>query len=135
MKKQFAIFLLCLPFMGYSGSVRAEEICSYAPSQSYVINRITSGLSGVGTGALLVMQSAGLSIAADGGGAYALAGAGGAIAGSSMAIPALIVAGVAAVSAGMALELGCIRENHPGAVREVGEFAERFHRGALAVIR
>lgn len=127
-----AIFL---PFTVCLESVHAGEICSYAPSQSYAVNRITSGLGGAGTGALVTMQATGLSMIADGSGSYALAGAGGAVASSSIAVPVLIAASIAAAGTGIALELGCIRENHPDAVREIGAFAESLHQAALAVIR
>ena len=113
----------------------ADELCSYAPSKSYVVNRISSGLGGAGTGALAVMQTAGLSMVADGSGSYMIAGAGGSVAGTSIVVPALIVAGVAAAGTGIALELGCIQINHPATVRHIEEYAESIYQIALAVFR
>ena len=122
--------LAACPFFSH-----ADELCSYAPSKSYVVNRISSGLGGAGTGALAVMHTTGLSMVADGSGSYVLAGAGGVVAGSSIAIPALIVASVAAVGAGIALELGCIKKNHPDTARSIEKHAESLHQSALAVFR
>ena len=113
----------------------ADELCSYAPSKSYVVNRISSGLGGAGTGALVAMQATELTVVADGSGSAVLAGASGAVAGSPVVISVLIVAGIIAAGTGIALELGCMKQNYPDTTEKIIGITGKVQQATLAVFR
>ncbi len=108
----------------------AEVVCSYAPSQSATVNRITAAAGGAGVGASAILSATGLQFVAHSGGGYILTGSGGYVAGtllSPILIPTVIVATVVVGGATVALELTCAPRNHPQAVERVKEITASFN--------
>ncbi len=135
MNKKITMSLIGLGLTACATSVHADELCSYAPSKSYVVNRIASGLGGAGIGALIAMHATGLTVVANGSGSAVIAGASGAVAGSPVVIPVLIAAGIIAAGAGIALELGCMKQNHPEKSEKIIGIAGKAQQATLAVFR
>lgn len=101
---------------------RTNVICAYAPSQSPAVNKISSTIAGAGTGAVVTLQSFGLTVVQHSSGAYILTGAGGYLAatmtGAAVAaftIPVTVFVGGSAI----AVELACAPSNHPDLVDKV----------------
>lgn len=108
----------------------AEVVCSYAPSQSATVNRITAAAGGAGVGASAILSATGLQFVAHSGGGYILTGSGGYVAGtllSPIIIPTVITATVVIGGATIALELTCAPRNHPQAVDRVKEITVSFN--------
>lgn len=112
-----------------------DVVCSYAPSQSAAVNRITAGAGGAGVGAAAMLQATGLSIVTHSSGGYILTGAGGYIAGtllSPLVVPVAIVASVVVGGTVIAVELSCAPKNHPDAINKVKEMTAEFKRAILS---
>lgn len=107
-----------------------EVVCSYAPSQSAAVNRITAAAGGAGAGASAILSATGLQFVAHSGGGYILTGTGGYVAGtllSPILIPTVIVASVAVVGGTVALQLSCAPVNHPDAIKKVQQITAAFN--------
>lgn len=108
-----------------------DVVCSYAPSQSVVVNGIASGVGGAGAGAAAILQAAGLTAVSHSAGGYIFTGAGGYVAGTlgyAIVAPVLITASVVVGGTAIALELSCAPNNHPDAVNKVKEITAEFSR-------
>ena len=106
-----------------------DVICSYAPSQNAMVNRISSGFGGAASGVAAIMQSVGMTAVSHSSGAYILTGAGGYISGTigtAVLAPVLITTGVVIGGVAVSVELTCAPKNHPEAVRKVNEIAAEF---------
>lgn len=113
-----------------------DVVCSYAPSQSVMVNRITAGIGGAGAGAAAILQAAGMTAVTHSSGAYILTGAGGYVAGTigaAIVAPVLITASVVVAGTAVAVELTCAPTNHPAAVKRVHEITEEFNRSVRSV--
>lgn len=107
-----------------------EVVCSYAPSQSAAVNRITAGAGGAGAGAAAMLQATGLSLVTHSSGAYILTGSGGYVAGSLLSpllVPMIVTASVIVGGTAIALELSCAAKNHPDAVNSVRSITAKFN--------
>jgi hypothetical protein len=112
-----------------------DVICSYAPSKSAVVSRISAGVGGAGAGAAAILQSAGLTVVAHSSGAYIFTGTGGYVAGTmgvAVVAPVIIIASVLVGGSAIALELTCLPKNHPDAIKKVDQFTAEFHRAVLS---
>jgi hypothetical protein len=108
-----------------------DVVCSYAPTESVAVNRITAGLGGAGVGASAILQATGLSLVAHSSGAYILTGSGGYVAGtllSPLAVPVLVTASVVVGGTAIALTLSCAPKNHPKAIESVAHATEAFNK-------
>lgn len=108
-----------------------DVVCSYAPSQSVIVNRISSGVGGAGAGAAAILQAAGLTAVPHIGGGYIFTGTAGYVAGTlgyAIVAPVLITASVVVGGTAIALELSCAPKNHPDAVKKVNEITAEFIR-------
>lgn len=110
-----------------------EFICSYAPSQSEAVNRISALLGGGAAGAEAILISSGLTVVSHSSGMPILTGAGGYIAGTmtgalvtSVVIPVGVVVGGAVTT----LELACAPKNHPELVQKVLDGAKEYSASA-----
>ncbi len=130
--KSFAIGILL--FVGTANAQtlpNSDVICSYAPSQSAVVNGLVGAAGGASVTTLAIAQATGLSVVAHSSGAYILTGAGGYIAGTlGTAIVAPVIVGVGVVVGGTAVtvEMLCAPKNHPEYVKKVNDAAEEFMR-------
>lgn len=109
--------------------VSTDVVCSYAPSQSVVVNRIASGVGGAGAGAATILQAAGLTAVSHSAGGYIFTGAGGYVAGTlgyAIVAPVLITASVVVGGTAIVLELSCAPKNHPDAVNKVKGMTAEF---------
>lgn len=113
-----------------------DVVCSYAPSQSVAVNRITAGIGGAGAGAAAILQAAGMTAVTHSSGAYILTGSGGYIAGTigaAVVAPILITAGVAVAGTVVVVELTCAPTNHPYATKRVLEITDEFNKSVRSV--
>jgi len=113
-----------------------DVVCSYAPSQSAIVNRITSCVGGAGVGAEAILQAAGLTAVHHSSGAYIFTGAGGYVAGTfgtAIVAPVLIVTSVVVAGTAVALELSCAPVNHPDSVNKVKEITAEFTRAVSSI--
>ena len=108
----------------------ADVVCSYAPSQSAVVNRIMAGGGGAGVGAAAMLQATGLQFVAHSSGGYILTGAGGYVAGtllSPLVVPAAVTVTVIVASTAIVVELSCAPRNHPDAINSVKKITAEFN--------
>lgn len=106
-----------------------DLICTYAPSQSAVVNHVASVAGGGAAAAAAVSKAAGLTAVAHSSGAYIFTGAGGYVAGTlGTAFTGPLVIGIGIVVGGSAVtvELLCAPKNHPGLVARVESAAQDF---------
>jgi len=108
----------------------SDVVCSYAPSKSAAVNRITAGTGGAGVGAAAILQATGLQFVAHSGGGYILTGAGGYVAGTllsplvvSISVAATVIIGGTAI----VVELSCAPRNHPDAINSVKRITAEFN--------
>jgi hypothetical protein len=116
--------------------VATDVVCSYAPSQSVAVNRITAQIGGAGAGAAAILQAAGMTAVTHSSGAYILTGTGGYIAGTigaAVIAPILITASVVVAGTAVAVELTCAPTNHPSATKKVLEITEEFNKSVRSV--
>ena len=112
------------------GESTAEVVCSYAPSQSAAVNRITAGTRGAGVGAAALLQATGLQFVAHSSGGYILTGAGGYVAGtllSPLVVPTVFAATVIVGGTAIVVELSCAPRNHPDAIKSVKQITAEFN--------
>lgn len=134
MYKQFLILLIALVAKSAEANGTTDAVCTYAPSQSVIVNRISTGVGGAGLGAAAILQAAGLSAVMHSSGAYIFTGAGGYVAGTlGMAIvaPVLITTSVVVGGSVIALELTCAPKNHPDSLRKMKEITAEFTKETL----
>lgn len=115
--------------------VTTDVVCSYAPSQSAIVNRITSGIGGAGVGAEAILLAAGLTAVQHSGGGYIFTGTTGYVSGTlgyAIVAPVLVTASVVVAGSAIALELTCMPKNHPDAVKKVKEITAEFQKGLVA---
>jgi len=108
----------------------ADVVCSYAPSQSGAVNRITAGTGGANVGAAALLQATGLQFVAHSSGGYILTGAGGYVAGtllSPLVIPTVVAASVIVGGTAIVVELSCAPRNHPDAMNSVKKITAEFN--------
>ncbi len=113
-----------------NAATTTQVVCSYAPSQSAMVNRITAAAGGAGAGAAAILSATGLQFVAHSGGGYILTGSGGYVAGtllSPILVPTVIAATVVVGGATIALQLTCAPTNHPQAVARVKEVTASFN--------
>ena len=129
--KRTSIVVICLAFMSssvYSG-VTTEVICSYAPSQSATVNRISSLVAGAGVGSDIALSFAGLTSVSHSSGASIFTGVGGYIAGTmpgAIASTALVTASILVAGTVVTYELACAPKNHPELVKKVMDGAQEY---------
>lgn len=107
-----------------------QIVCSYAPSQSAMVNRITAAAGGAGAGASAILSATGLQFVAHSGGGYILTGSGGYVAGTLLSAATVVPAAIVTVAAGTGvflIELSCAPLNHPKAVSRVKEVTAAFN--------
>jgi hypothetical protein len=129
-KKQLAAAAIVFSASTSYATTTTDVICSYAPSQSVAVNRITAGVGGAGLGAAAILKATGLTMVAHSSGAYILTGSGGYVAGtllSPLAAPLLVTASVLVGGTAVALQLSCAPKNHPDAVKSVANATEAFN--------
>lgn len=129
-KRLFLGVALALMLSMSHAETTTEVVCSYAPSQSAMVNRITAAAGGAGAGAAAILSATGLQFVAHSGGGYILTGSGGYVAGtllSPILVSTVIVATVLVGGATIALELTCAPKNHPQAVNRVREITAAFN--------
>ena len=115
--------------MSFADNV-ADVVCSYAPSQSTAVNRISAGTGGAGVGAAALLQATGLQFVAHSSGGYILTGAGGYVAGnllSPLVVPAVVTATVIVSGTAIVVELSCASRNHPDAIQSVKQITAEFN--------
>jgi hypothetical protein len=106
-----------------------EVICSYAPSQSATVNRISSLVSGAGAGTELTMFFTGVSPVLHSSGATIFTGSAGYIAGTmpgAIAATTMVTAGLLVAGAVVTFELACAPKNHPEMVASVLDGARSY---------
>lgn len=119
MKKLAQLFILCLAFalsLDCRSEVTTDVICSYAPSQNAIVNKIGSFAGGSSVGAEVTLFANGLTIVPHSSGGLIMAGSGGYIAGTmtgSVVTTTLITAGVIVAGTALTVELACVPKNHP----------------------
>lgn len=109
----------------------ADVVCSYAPSQSAAVNRITAGTGGAGVGAATLLQATGLQFVMHSSGGYILTGAGGYVAGtllSPLVVPTVVAATVIVSGTAIVVELSCAPKNHPDAIKSVKQITAEFNK-------
>jgi hypothetical protein len=134
-KKLFITGLMALVPVASNAATNTDIVCSYAPSQSAAVNRITATASGATVGAAAMLQATGLSIVAHSSGGYILTGAGGYVAGTLVGpfvVPVAVTASVIVAGAVVAVELTCAPRNHPDAVKSVARITKEFNRAVRA---
>lgn len=112
----------------------SDVYCTYVPSQSAAVKRITSGLGGTAVGAVALLKATGLTVVTHSSGGYLLTGASGYVAGtlvSPLVVPVLITATVVVGGAAVAVELTCSPQNHPDAVKKVKQITAEFNKAVL----
>lgn len=117
-----------------------EAMCSWAPSQFVVVDRITSAAGGAAAGAGTILQAAkskGLKFVEHSSGRFILTSRGGYVTGTLLAtetgiIPVVITVSVVVGGAAIALELWCAPVNHPDAVKKVKAITAEFQRALLS---
>ena len=108
-----------------------QVVCSYAPSQSAMVNRITAAAGGAGAGAAAILSATGLQFVAHSGGGYILTGSGGYVAGtllSPILVPTVIATTVVVGGATIVLQLTCAPTNHSKTVERVKEVTASFNK-------
>lgn len=134
-KQIFLGAAMALAAMTSQAQTTTDVVCSYAPSQSAAVNRITAGVGGAGAGAAAILEATGLTLVAHSSGGYILTGAGGYVAGtllSPLVVPVLITASVVVAGGVIAVELSCAPKNHPDAINKVKALTAEFSRAVLS---
>jgi hypothetical protein len=134
-KKLFLGAAIAMMVSTAQAATTAEVVCSYAPSQSPTVNRITAAAGGAGAGASAILSATGLQFVTHSGGGYILTGSGGYVAGtllSPILVPTVIVVSLAVVGGTVALELTCAPRNHPQAVERAKEITVAFNKEVRA---
>jgi len=112
-----------------SGGATSELICSYAPSQSAIVNDFAIASGGSAAAAATIANAAGLSVVAHSSGAYIFTGASGYIAGTlgtAIVGPILVGVGIVVGGAAITVEVLCAPRNHPEFVAKVEGAASDF---------
>lgn len=100
----------------------ADVVCSYAPSQSFLVNRLSGAAQGSATAAATIAKAVGLTAVRHHSGAYIFTGSAGYVAGtigSAGALPTTVLVGVLVAGSAVTLELVCASRNHPLLVERV----------------
>lgn len=129
MKHIFPVILFAISAPYAHSEVTTDVICTYAPSQSASVNRLSGLIGGAAAGTEITLLTSGMTIVAHSSGAPILTGAGGYIAGTmSGALVATTVVTVGVVVAGTAVtvELACAPRNHPDLVKKVIDGAKEY---------
>lgn len=126
-------------FMSHAqAEVTTDVICSYAPSQSAAVARISGILATSAAGAEVTLVTSGITIVAHSSGLPILTGGGGYIAGSmtgALATTTMITAGVIVGGSAVTIELACAPKNHPELVKKVLEDAKEYTLTASSEIK
>lgn len=134
-KQIFLGAAMALAAMTSQAQTTTDAVCSYAPSQSAAVNRISSGVGGAGAGAAAILQAAGLTAVQHSAGGYIFTGAGGYVAGTlgyATVAPVIITASVIVGGVAIAVELSCAPKNHPDAINKVKEITAEFNSAVLS---
>ena len=119
MKKLRHIFAFIFTFtfsLDSRSEVTTDVICSYAPSQSAIVNKLGSFAGGTSAGAEITLFANGLSIVPHSSGGLIMTGSGGYIAGTmtgSVVTTTLVTAGLVVAGTAITVELACVPKNHP----------------------
>jgi hypothetical protein len=116
---------------------RKEVICSLAPSQNAVVNRVSGAAGGAGLTTIALAQATGLTAVAHSSGAYILTGSAGYVAGTlggALVGPAIVGVGLVVGGAAVTVELICAPMNHPTQVAKIYEAGEAFARISHAAL-
>jgi len=125
MKKVIQIISLFLTItfsLNSTAEVSTDVICSYAPSQSSIVNKIGSFAGGTSAGAEITLFANGLTILPHSSGGLIMAGSGGYIAGTmtgSVVTTTLITAGLIVAGTAITVELACVPKNHPDLIAKL----------------
>lgn len=117
--------------------VTTEVVCSYAPSQSATVNRISGLVGGAAAGTEVTLLTSGITVVTHSSGAPILTGAGGYIAGTmtgALVATTIVTVGILASGTAITVELACAPKNHPELVKQVMEGARNYQsvsKGAL----
>jgi hypothetical protein len=126
----FTAVLVLATSMSYAEST-ADVVCSYAPSQSAAVNRITSYLGGAEAGAAALLKATGQKFVPHSGGGYILTSSrGGYVAATllrPLVFPTLVTAAVVVGSATIVVVLACAPRNHPEAIDSVNRITKEFN--------
>lgn len=130
-------FLFLNPALSQAKST-TDVVCSYAPSQSEVVKKISASAGvagGAGATALAIAEATGLTAVAHSSGAYIFTGSSGYVAGTLGATAAVtakapVIIGVTIIvgTAAGTVELLCTPKNHPEFTAKVVEASEEFVR-------
>lgn len=127
---RLATVLTLVLSMSYAhAEVTTDVICSYAPSQSAAVKRISGLLAASAAGAEVALVTSGITIVAHSSGVPILTGAGGYIAGTmtgALATTTVITAGIIVGGSAVTVELACAPKNHPELVKKVIEDAKEY---------
>lgn len=131
MDKNIPLVLTALLFTMSStyAEVTTDVVCSYAPSQSATVNRISSIIGGAGAGTEITLLTSGLTVVTHSSGAPILSGTGGYIAGTmtgAMVATTLVTAAVVVSGATVTFELACAPKNHPDLVSKILDGAKEY---------
>lgn len=120
--KVVALITLALFFTNSYAEVTTKVICTYAPSQSKLVNSLGSLGGGAAASTEITLFANGLSILPHSSGGTILAGSGGYIAGTmtgSVVASALVTVGIVVGGSAVVLELVCVPTNHPELVKNL----------------
>lgn len=111
----------------------AVVLCSYAPSQSLLVNRLSGSAQGSAAAAATIAKAVGLTAVRHSSGAYIFTGSAGYVAGTiggAGALPTTVLVGAIVAGSAVTLELVCASHNHPQLVARVESAAQELMRRA-----
>lgn len=123
--------LFCLSSFCAFAESTSDMVCTYAPSQSNLVQNISGAVGGAGATALAITQATGLTAVVHSSGAYIFTGSSGYIAGTlggAVAAPVIIGVSIVVGAAASTVELLCTPKNHPEFTAKVVEASEEFVR-------
>lgn len=141
MNRLSRILMILLSFMFFQKSfaeTTTEVICSYAPSQSAVVNRISSLAGGTSLGAEITLLSNGLTIVPHSSGKLIMTGSSGYIAGTmagSVITTTIVTAGVVIAGSTILVELACVPKNHSELVAQLKKDASEYPNSANDLLK
>ena len=123
--------LFCLTSFCAFAESTSDVVCTYAPSQSKLVQNISGVAGGAGATALAITQATGLTAVVHSSGAYIFTGSSSYIAGTlggAAAAPVIIGISIAVGATAGTVELLCTPKNHPEFTAKVVEASEEFVR-------
>ena len=118
--------------------LKAEVVCTYAPSQSKKVAAVSGAAGGASATVSAVTAATGLTAVAHSSGAMILTGSSGYIAGTiggAAVAPFIVGVGILVGGTAVTLELLCAPKNHPEQVKKIESAATEFSRRFSDVMR